>query len=277
MIRVLRDILPLEVRIELRRFGRWLYNIMQYPKPSQKKISELDLYPFLLVSHSSKLVRKINPELMHLQYNKIHNLQIACSSLDGLLLEPGDIFSFCSIVSRTSKKRGYIEGLEMRDGKLVGAPGGGLCQLANLIYWMALNLNLQIIERHHHSLDLFPDDNRKVPFGMGATVFYNYLDLRFRNTLNQSLVLKVWVEPPYLHGAFYSDKEKSFDVKIVETFHRYYRDKNGVIWRENRVVRYTTFRDKNVVREEEIAHNKAKVCYPVPDSLIDDENHISQE
>ena len=49
--------------------------------------------------------------------------------------------------------------------------GGGLCQLANLLYWMALHTPLAVVERHHHSFDPFPDENRTLPSGRAAVSF----------------------------------------------------------------------------------------------------------
>lgn len=265
----MKRLLPYALRVELRRLARGLRHVAEQPKPTRKRVSDVAAHPCVLVAHSSKLLRRVAPELMPLQANKVHNLRLACARLDGLLLEPGDLFSFCSTVGRTSRWRGYLDGLEMHKGKLVGAPGGGLCQLSNLIYWMALHLDLAIVERHHHGLDLFPDDDRAVPFGMGATVFYNYVDFRFRNTLDQPLVLKVSVEPPLLCGSFYSDRHKPFEVEIADTYHRFFRDGDGVVWRENRVAKHVSFTDGRPSVCEELAHNVARVCYEVPEELVE--------
>jgi vancomycin resistance protein VanW len=134
---------------------------------------------------------------------------------------------------------------------------------------MALHLDVEIVERHRHGLDLFPDDSRVVPFGMGATVFYNYLDFRFRNLLGQPLMLRVSVAPPLLSGAFYSDRDNWFDVEIVETDHRFFRDGEGVVWRENRVARRVSYRNGRKPAIREIAHNVARVRYRVPEELIE--------
>ena len=50
-------------------------------------------------------------------------------------------------------------------GEVKTSIGGGICQLANLLYWMALHTPLEVIERHHHSFDPFPDSGRTLPFG----------------------------------------------------------------------------------------------------------------
>ena len=108
---------------------------------------------------------------------KVHNLRVAARRLDGLLIPQGAVFSFWRALGRPSRARGYAAGRELREGCMVASVGGGLCQLSNALYAAALEAGLPILERHAHS--------RIVPGslaerGLDATVFWNYLDLRFR-------------------------------------------------------------------------------------------------
>lgn len=61
------------------------------------------------------------------------------------------------------------------NGKMKADYGGGLCQLSNFIYWMTLHSELTIVERSRHQYDVFPDSNRTIPFGSGATIAYNFV------------------------------------------------------------------------------------------------------
>jgi vancomycin resistance protein VanW len=269
MRRIVRTLVPHSYRAELRRNLRRIQNLPVRPRPTRRFAANLDAFPACLFEHSSTLLRAVPDHLMPLQHNKVRNLKLGCASMDRLLLEPGDIFSFCTLVGRTSYRRGFVDGLEMHDGKMLGAAGGGLCQLANLLFWMALHLDLEILERHRHGLDLFPDDGRTVPFGMGATVFYNYRDLRFRNSLSQPLLLRVGVDPPLLRGAFYSDRELPYQVEVFEQMHRFYRDDQGVVWRENQVAKRITQADGNTPQVKQVAHNLGRVCYEVDEVNIE--------
>ena len=85
--------------------------------------------------------------------------------------------------------------------------GGGICQLANLLYWMTLHTPLVVTERHHHSFDPFPDSGRTLPFGSGASVYYNYVDLRMYNPTSHSFQIKVWLTDKHLKGAIFSNEE----------------------------------------------------------------------
>jgi len=113
-----------------------------------------------------------------LQAGKVQNLRIAAAALDGLVIPAGEVFSFWEHVGRPTKARGFAPGRELREGCIIPSIGGGLCQLSNALYGAALDAHCEIVERHAHS--------RRVPGSMAAagrdaTVFWNYVDLRFRS------------------------------------------------------------------------------------------------
>lgn len=110
---------------------------------------------------------------------KIQNLRVAIRRLNGVELRAGDLFSFWKQLGRTSRRKGYVPGRELREGCLILTIGGGLCQLSNALYDAALQADLQIVERHAHSL-VVPGSLAEI--GRDATVFWNYVDLRFKST-----------------------------------------------------------------------------------------------
>lgn len=86
-------------------------------------------------------------------------------------------------------------------GQSAAGIAGGMCQFTNLIHWMVLHTPLEIVEHHHHDdLDLFPDFHRQIPFGTGTSIFYNYLDYRFRNPTDSTYQLLVWTTDTHLCG-----------------------------------------------------------------------------
>ena len=111
-----------------------------------------------------------------MQLGKVQNLRRAAAALDGLELPAGAVFSFWRQVGRATSARGFVRGRMLREGCLVPAIGGGLCQLSNALYDVALAAGCRIVERHAHS--------RRVPGSAAAedrdaTVAWNYVDLRF--------------------------------------------------------------------------------------------------
>ena len=141
-----------------------------------------DILPNIVKSHTSILIRKLHNVDLKLQENKVTNIMIACSKINGIIIRPGETFSFWKTVGKSSAKNGFKEGLVIANKKLTQGYGGGLCQMANMIHWMVLNSPLEVTELHHHTDALFPDERRRVPFGTGTSVCYKYIDYRFKNT-----------------------------------------------------------------------------------------------
>lgn len=108
---------------------------------------------------------------------KIQNLRIARRNLDGLEIEANEVFSFWRHVGRASRRKGYVAGRELREGCLIPSTGGGLCQLSNALYDAALQAGFEIIERHAHTKAI---PGSLAEAGRDATVFWNYVDLRFK-------------------------------------------------------------------------------------------------
>jgi VanW like protein len=108
---------------------------------------------------------------------KIHNLRVAISQLNGAEIPAGAVFSFWAQIGQPSRFRGYVKGRELRQGCIVPTIAGGLCQLANALYQVALDADLEIVERHRHSTIVSGSDAET---DRDATIFWNYVDLRFR-------------------------------------------------------------------------------------------------
>jgi len=155
------------------------------------------------------------------------------------------------------------EGLPRRDDDRRRAPRrlgwGGLCQLSNALYWVALHLGCTISERHRHSFDCFPDSYRSVPFGAGATVNYNYVDLRFLNDSEETFLFAVRLDDEYLHVEAFADREPRNHFRVIEENHRF-ADDGQVRWRENDLYRLRLRGDELVAREH-LAHNRGRVLY----------------
>ncbi len=113
--------------------------------------------------------------------NKIHNLGLAISKLNNIIVRPGEVFSFWRLVGNPSQKNDYQKSRSIIGGEVEAAIGGGLCQLSGIIYFLALHAGLRITERHAHSLDIYTEEERFTPLGSDATVVFGYKDLRFVN------------------------------------------------------------------------------------------------
>ena len=173
-----------------------------------------------ICEHQSPLRRKASIYTEELLQAKRINLSIAIKTVDKIVIKPGDVFSFWTHIGKPTFKRGFKKGLMLKNGKPIDGPGGGLCQLSNFLFWMFLHTEMEIVERHHHSFDSFPDDGRTLPFGSGASVLYNYYDLMIMNNTNRSYQIKVWLTDTKLRGKVLSD-EKQEKISVLERNHKF--------------------------------------------------------
>ncbi len=219
----------------------------------------------VLIHHRSILRRRLGDTEPRLQETKIVNLRLAARAIDRLVIEPGEVFSFWQRVGKPSLERGFVEGLVLRNGGIGTAVGGGLCQLSNLLYWMALHTPLQVTERHHHGFDPFPDAGRVLPFGSGATVFFNYGDLRLRNPTAQRFQLRTWVTDRYLCGTIATDRPWPLAYHVEERNHAFHVVPDGRVFRDNELWRRTVDRVTGRTLELSlITMNHAEVKYGLP-------------
>lgn len=225
-----------------------------------KTISAEEL-PNIVKGHSSILVRKLAGVDLTLQENKVTNIELACKKINGMIIHPNETFSFWKTIGKTTEKEGYKEGLVISNHGLTKGYGGGLCQMANMIHWLVLNSPLTVTELHHHSDALFPDERRRVPFGTGTSVCYNYIDYRFCNTTDQNVQILVWCENGELCGELRSEREFPFRYKLVEENH-HFRKEGEKYYRISQVYREFIDRATNdVIKKELILDNHSEVLY----------------
>ncbi len=133
----------------------------------------------LSFEHSFSLTQPIMKST-HLQ-NKIHNIRNGVEKIEWLVILPNEVFSFWNTVKCPNKRNGYKLGRNIINGEVSEDYGGGLCQLASIMYHTSIICGMTIAERHNHSVDIYNDDERFTPLGADASVVYGYKDLRIRN------------------------------------------------------------------------------------------------
>ncbi|GAB2747701.1 VanW family protein [Sinomonas soli] len=261
--RLFGEIHPITYRMSVAK-GRLLRNVSDL-RPSLRLAGARDAadLPAVVYRHSSLIRRRlgnVNPEL---QENKAVSLSIAAPKVDGVLIRPGEVFSFWKLVGPVTARRGYREGLTIDHDRAASGIGGGMCQFTNLIHWMVLHAPLEVVEHHHHSgLDLFPDFNRQIPFGTGTSIVYNYLDYRFRNPTSQTFQLRVSAGAQYLSGELRAESALPLKYHVHEQDSCFFRQ-DGNVYRHNTIHR--TARDKRTgleVLRQHVSTTTALVCYP---------------
>ncbi len=225
--------------------------------------------PVAIYHHNSLIRRRLGNVDMQLQENKATNLALAVTHIDGLLIHPGETFSVWRLIGRTTKHKGYKEGLTIAKGQPSQGIGGGLCQLSNLIHWMVLHSELTITEHHHHDgLDLFPDFGRQIPFGTGTSISYNYLDYRVKNDTDNTYQLRLKVDEEYLCGELRAAKQQPHTFHIHAENEFFSREKD-VVYRNGEVYRDIIDRKTGqCIKSQLIRTNHARVMYECPASMI---------
>jgi len=131
--------------------------------------------------------------------NRLNNIQITCSKLNGTTVESGKGFSFCQTVGKATEEKGYKKADVIVDKQVTQALGGGNCQVSSTLYNAILKVSdFKVTERHPHGKKV-----NYVPEGKDAAVSYGSKDLKFVN--NTSNTIKIYA----------STDNKKVSIKIV--------------------------------------------------------------
>ncbi|MDO5751495.1 VanW family protein [Arthrobacter sp.] len=256
------DISPLTYAIAVKRqiLQRKLNDVLKRTRLSQTR-DTLDL-PVVVYRHNSLIRRKLGDVDLALQENKAVSLGLAAPHIDGILIRPGETFSFWKLVGPCTADKGYRTGLTINNNGPASGIGGGLCQFTNLLHWMVLHSPLDIVEHHHHGeIDLFPDFNRQIPFGTGTSVVYNYLDYRVHNSTDNTFQFRIALTQEHLRGELRAMVALGVKYHIKEG-ESYFQEVGDTVYRHNTV--YRSVRDKrtgNEIANELIVQNNARVLY----------------
>ncbi|MBC2724464.1 cell wall-binding repeat-containing protein [Desulfosporosinus sp.] len=163
--------------------GERVYNgvVEGYAKLVKLNLTIKEPEPILIAQYST-----------HFDSNQVMrtgNIRLAAKALDGKLLAPRELFSFNDSVGQRTAEAGYQEAMIIEGKTFVPGLGGGVCQVSSNLYNAVALANLEIIERHRHSLLV-----NYVPPGQDATVAFPVLDFKFRNSTNKYLLIRSFVE-----------------------------------------------------------------------------------
>lgn len=227
--------------------------------------------PNVVHQYSSYLIKEgkdIDPTL---QYNKSFNIGLSASKINKVIIRPGETFSFWNLVGKIDKKRGYRDGRVIINNKVQAGLGGGLCNLANTLNLLIMHSPLEVTELHTHSDALSPDHGKRVPFGTGTSISYNYVDYRFKNTTNQNVQILIWVENNYLNAELRSEKPFDYKYELSEENHHFTKI-NGKFYRKSKVYKNTVNPSDNKIIDKQLVYdNKSKVMFDydlIPKELI---------
>ncbi|NLI75428.1 MAG: hypothetical protein GX442_03160 [Candidatus Riflebacteria bacterium] len=140
------------------------------------------------------------------------NLRVAADKIDGIIIQPGEEFSFNRVVGARGRKEGFQPAGVISNGKVIKGLGGGVCQVSTTLYRCALMSNMKITERYNHSIY---DGIAYAQRGLDAAVVWGSKDFRFVNTLKSPLLITCRAGKGTVKVAFYADHRPFEKIELA--------------------------------------------------------------
>lgn len=141
--------------------------------------------------------------------NRNTNLRLACEAINGVVLNPGDTFSFNDTLGQRTSQKGYKPAPAYSGNELVDELGGGICQVSSTLYYTTLLADLEIVSRTNHGF--VPT---YIDYGMDATVSWKTPDFSFRNSTNFPIKIQAEVSDGYVKVQLLGTDERDYYVKM---------------------------------------------------------------
>ncbi len=126
--------------------------------------------------------------------NRMYNIALAATRLNGILIKPGEIFSFNKALGDISVFTGYKQAYVIQNGRTVLGDGGGVCQVSTTFFRAVLNAGLPIVERNPHAYRVSYYEQDSGP-GFDAAIYVPSVDFKFKNDTQHYLLIKTDVNP----------------------------------------------------------------------------------
>ena len=225
-----------------------------------KRTSE-KLLPNLVFETAIPMLNEYSGFDMKYQFNKVHNLKLAAKTIDRIVIEPKETFSFWRLARWADRNEKYKDGLNLVDGKIVTSYGGGLCMLSDMLFWMFLHTLLTVMERHGHAALSFPSTTEDFPSGTDAAVSEGWLDLKVCNETDNTFQIEISFDDNYMHGRILSKNSINTKYSIYNSSVTY-KKQDKEIYQVASVCCNET--DKNTCRKRELYVNQCRIAYQLP-------------
>lgn len=174
--------------------------IITYPEVTAKELEE-EFTDCIIATYSSNYSTSTA--------NRKENIRLASTKINGVILNPGEVFSFNGVVGPRTVETGYKMAHVYSGGKTVDGIGGGICQVSSTLYNAVVLADLEIVYRTNHTLPV-----SYVPLGRDATVSYGTIDFKFKNNKQSPIKLEVIADGVNLTVNVYGRKKYITDVSI---------------------------------------------------------------
>lgn len=230
-----------------------------------KRISN-DTFEYKIFFTKSKMINPKSGFDIKYQINKVDNLKLVANTINKIVIEPGETFSFWILARKAEKYGNYKDGLAVQNDKVVNVKGGGLCQISNLLFWVFLHTPLTIVERHPHSAETLPSPGGDIPEGVDATIAEGWKDLKVKNDTDDRFQILIEFDEEYIYGSILSDTRQDIYYRVKSENLKYTKE-NGKIYRYNEVYKLWYNSSDNLLRKELILKNKYEIQYDIESEL----------
>lgn len=195
------DLENAQVLMEEAQYGDTIRIEMEYivPDTLHEELSGM-LFRDVLASYETKHTNNANRNT---------NLELACAAINGIVLEPGDVFDYNKALGKRTEEAGYKYADAYSGGQTVKELGGGICQVSSTLYYCTLIADLEIVSRTAHSYV-----SSYMPMGMDATVSWGGPEFRFKNNFNYPIRIEAEVSGGYVKVKLIGTDEKDYYVKM---------------------------------------------------------------
>ncbi len=229
------------------------------------------LLPNNVFETSSLMLNENSGFDMVYQVNKVHNLKLAAKTINQILIEPNETFSFWQLARWADRKEKYKDGLNLVNGKIIGSYGGGLCQLSGMLFWLFLHTPLTIVERHGHAVESFPSTTEELPCGTDATINEGWLDLKVRNETDNTFQIEISFDDRFMYGRILSQMPVNTKYTVFNRSVSYVRE-NGKTYQIADVCRLEKTDAEET--ERELYVNRCEITYELPETIEIEERGI---
>ena len=164
-------------------------------------ITRDEIDPPLTAEQLSKLFGKVSSASTNASFstnNRLTNIKVACKTINGTVVQPGETFSFNKALGERTTKKGYKAAGALENGMHTQQVGGGICQVSTTLFNAVAKADLTIVDRSPHTIP-----SVYVDLGKDAAVNWNNQDFKFKNTS---------LYPVYIVATLGKDKKVNFSI-----------------------------------------------------------------
>ena len=192
------DLEKAQTMVDSAEYGETLYIPMEFKSPEicGENVYFRDILGYCQTPHTQDEKRN-------------HNLQTACASMNGMVLQPGEVFSYNQTLGERTKENGYLPAPAYSGWELVQSYGGGICQGSSTVYCATLYADLEIVQRINHGMKVGYMDP-----GLDATVSWWGPDFQFRNSTNFPIKIAAELSDGYVKVTILGTEERDYYVEM---------------------------------------------------------------